>query len=368
MAVEADLEYMRRALRLAAKARGYTSPNPMVGAVLVRDGQIVGQGYHRAAGLDHAEIAAIKQAGDKARGATLYVTLEPCCHTGRTGPCTEAILRASIKKVYYSIDDPDHRVNCRGGRCLTEAGFEVQKGLLKEEARQLNESYFGFHHNRRPWVILKTAQTLDGRIATKTGDSKWISSPPSLKLAHRLRSEVDAVVVGAGTVRTDNPALTVRLVKGKNPYRIVLTGSARLPQRCRLLSNNDDCRTIVATTAAEAPSLAARHARSKLITWSIKSRRDGNLDLIDFLQKAKAFGIQSLLVEGGAHLATAFLKSGLVDKCIVVLAPMVLGEGISAVGDLAVNRLAGAIKFDRFRFSRCGPDMVFVGYPMPRSV
>jgi diaminohydroxyphosphoribosylaminopyrimidine deaminase/5-amino-6-(5-phosphoribosylamino)uracil reductase len=360
----ADAVYMQRALRLAEKGRGKTSPNPMVGAVIVKAGEIVGEGYHRQVGQDHAELAAIRKAGRKTRGATLYVNLEPCCHTGRTGPCTDAIIKAGIKKVVFSMIDPDPRVNGKGIRILKKAGLAVQRGLQRNEALLQNDSYFGYHRNKRSFVILKTAQTLDGRIATMTGDSKWISSPQSLKLAHRLRAEVDAVVVGSGTVRKDNPALTVRLVKGKNPYRIVLSSSLDFPPKCQILSNNSDCKTILASTAKAIERFSkTKRGRRGLIYWSLRTEGNGLLDLRDFITMAGEFGFHSLLIEGGGRLATSFLKAGLVDKYIVVTAPMVLGSGINAVGELHVRKLTDAIAFERYFFEKNGTDNLFIGYP-----
>ncbi len=336
----------------------------MVGAVIVKAGEIVGEGYHRQVGQDHAELAAIRKAGRKAKGATLYVNLEPCGHTGRTGPCTDAIIKAGIKKVVFSMIDPDPRVNGKGIRILKKAGLAVERGLQRDEALLLNDSYFGYHRNKRSFVILKTAQTLDGRIATMTGDSKWISSPQSLKLAHRLRAEVDAVVVGLGTVRKDNPALTVRLVKGKNPYRIVLSSSLDFPPKCQILSNNGDCKTILASTAKAIERFSkAKRGRRGLIYWSLRTDRNGLLDLRDFITKAGEFGFHSLLIEGGGRLATSFLKAGLVDKYIVVTAPMVLGSGINAVGELHARKLTDAIAFERYFFEKNGTDNLFIGYP-----
>ncbi len=360
---EADLQYMRQALKLAEKGRGRTSPNPMVGAILVKGGSVVGRGYHRAVGRDHAEIVALKDAGRRARGSTMYVTLEPCCHTGRTGPCSQAIIEAGITRLFYAAKDPDPRVNGKSARLLRKAGIEVTSGLLRREARRLNDRYFGYVENGRPFVILKYAQSLDGRIATRTGDSKWISGRESLKLAHRLRSEVDAVVVGSGTVRTDDPALTVRLVKGNNPYRIVVSASMNLPVHSRLLKDNKDCRTILATTAAAREKFARRKRLPHLIFWDVGVNRNGGIDIEDLMRKAMDFGFQSLLVEGGAELATSFVKSGLVDKYVVITAPVILGKGVNAIGELNVRTVADGIYFDDYMVEKSGGDCVFVGYP-----
>ncbi len=354
---------MRLAIELAEKGRGKTSPNPLVGAVIVRGSKIIGQGYHRALGREHAEVAAINKAGRKALGSTLFVNLEPCCHTGRTGPCTEAIIAAGISLVVMSTKDPNPVVNGKGIRILRKAGIEVQTGLLKQEARRLNDAYIGYYENGRPYVILKLAQSLDGRIATHNGDSKWISSAKSRKFSHGLRADVDAVVVGAGTVRRDNPALTVRNVKGSNPYRIILTESANIPPKSALLSGNGDMKTIIASSAKSLSKLPASKLRQNPIFWSLKRTSRGQLDLLDFIAKAADFGLRSILVEGGSTLATSFLKADLVDKFVAVTAPLVLGQGVSSLGNLSVNRVADAIRFDEAYDFPSGPDRIFIGYP-----
>lgn len=367
MADKVDRTYMERALLLAEKARGKTSPNPMVGAVLVKGGRVVGEGYHRAAGRDHAEIVALKKAKTKCRGATLYVSLEPCCHTGATQPCVEAIIQAGVQKVIYAVKDPDPRVSGRGARALKKAGVEVVGGLLKKQARLLNEQFFGYHENGRPYVTLKYAQSLDGRIATASGDSQWITGPQARKFAHRLRADVDAVMVGAATVRKDDSALTVRHVRGGNPYRVVVTSSLKLPRKCRLLSENEDGRTIIASSSTPGRRSILGGGDTNLIFWQVRPTRDGLLDVADLVHKADLFGLRSLLIEGGARLATSFLKAGLVDKFVIFTAPTVIGRGVEAIGDLNIKRLSDAIDLENGHFTTLGRDSVFIGYPK-RSV
>jgi diaminohydroxyphosphoribosylaminopyrimidine deaminase/5-amino-6-(5-phosphoribosylamino)uracil reductase len=363
MADVADTDFMKLAIDLAEKGRGKTSPNPVVGAVLVHRNRVVGKGYHRAAGRDHAEIAAIKMAGSKARGATLYVNLEPCCHQGRTGPCTEAIIKAGISRVVASTKDPNPVVDGKGFRLLRKAGVKVETGLLKKQARQLNDIYIGYHENKRPYVILKLAQSLDGRIATGSGDSRWISSPQSRRFVHKLRAEVDAVVVGAGTVRRDNPLLTVRHVRGENPYRIVLSESLKIPPRSNLLVHNGDFKTIIASSDS-ALSNARRVASSRNpITWTVDRAAKHQLDLEDFMMKVNQFGLRSILVEGGRELATAFLKAGLVDKIVMVTAPIIIGDGISGIGELNIRNISKAIKLESGFDIGSGVDTIHVGYP-----
>ena len=359
MAERADERYIRLTLELAEKGRGKTSPNPLVGAVIVKNGRIVGQGYHRKAGTPHAEINALSDAREKARGASLYVNLEPCCHYGRTRPCTGEIIKAGISEVIFSLRDPNPSVNGKGAAQLRRAGIRVRSGLLRKEAEQLNEVYLKYITTGRPFVILKTAQTLDGRIATGSGDSKWVTGEKARKLVHRLRAECDAVAVGAGTVRADNPSLTVRLVKGRNPYRLIVSSHLKFPRTVSLFNDNDDAKTIVATTASSAPRLEAKN----LIIWEVRNGK-GGLSLEDLLDKAGRFGISSLLVEGGAGLATSFIKSGLVDKHYIFLAPKLIGAGVEAVGDLNIKKMSDAVGYKSMVYiPGYEPDFLFVGYP-----
>ena len=354
---------MELALRLAEKARGKTLPNPMVGAVIVKNGKVVGRGYHQGPGSAHAEVAAIKNAGVKTKGAAIYVTLEPCCHTGRTGPCTEAIKAAGIKKVVYACKDVSPMVNGRGAGALRRAGLKVENGLMKNEAVRLNEVYFNVIQYNRPFVTLKIAQTIDGRIATLKGDSKWITGKDARVFAHKLRSENQAIMVGMGTVRADNPSLTTRHVKGCDPYRIVVSDSLKLPEGCKLILNNKDYKTIIATTKKRLSNYSKNKKTNGLIFWEIKKSSKSRLDLADILQKAYAFGIYSILVEGGSLLATSFLKAKLVDKLVVITAPLFLGSGLNSIGNLEIGTIKNAIKLKNYFRFQCGTDQVFVGYP-----
>jgi len=353
-----DEKYMALALELAAKAIGKTSPNPMVGAVVVKNGRIVGQGYHKKAGTLHAERIALNNAGKLAKNSILYVTLEPCCHFGRTDPCTKAIISAGVKRVVYSITDPNPKVNGKGARELKKAGIEVVKGVLAELARRQNEVYLKYITTNRPFVVLKMAPSLDGRIATLNGISQWITGPEARKYAHCLRAKYDAVAVGAGTVRADNPSLTVRLVKGKNPYRIIISRHPNFPASFNLFKNNKDCKTIVATTAKAANKLKMKN----LVVWKIKENKDG-LSMVDLVDKAGVFGISSLLIEGGSGIATSFLRERLVDKIHVMMAPMIIGTGIQAVNDLKIRNLEKALRFKDYQIDKIGRDILFTGYP-----
>ncbi len=353
--------YIKLALDLAEKGRGYTSPNPMVGAVIVKNGQIVGRGYHKRAGGPHAEVVALAEAREMAKGATLYLNLEPCCHFGRTSPCTDAIISSGISRVVFSLKDPNPLVSGKGALALKRAGIKVKMGILGEEAARLNEAYIKYIRTGLPFVILKTAQSLDGRIATATGDSRWISCPDSREFAHNLRADSDAIAVGAGTVKVDNPRLTVRLVKGENPYRIILSRHPDFSPKMNLFAHNKDAKTILATSTSSKKKIGS----GNLIVWHIRDHNDG-LSLTDFLRKAGEFGIQTLLVEGGGRLATSFLKHRLVDRLYLVIAPMIIGRGREAVGELNIRRLARAIKFESPGFIPCGEDILFTGYPKER--
>ncbi len=350
---------MRRVMALARKGLGQTSPNPMVGAVVVKAGRIVGEGYHRRAGEEHAEVAALQEAGEKARGGALFVNLEPCSHYGRTAPCAEAIVSAGIKKVYTSVVDPNPLVNGKGFNFLRRRKIEVQVGLLAEEARELNEVHFKVMQKKLPFVTLKFAQSLDGRIATKNYDSRWISGEEARRFAHFLRATHDAVLVGRKTVEADDPQLTVRMVKGKNPWRLILDTKGKLNSTARLVRENKDRRTVLLSGR---PDPSNCELRGEVAVWPV-GLKNGRIDLRAALEKALAQGVHSVLVEGGAGVLTNFLKEKLADKVYIATAPMIIGEGISAVGDLDVGKLSQAVRFDRGQYKKLGADILFSGYP-----
>lgn len=354
---------MTRALQLAAKGRGNTSPNPMVGAVIVKGGKIVGEGYHKKAGTAHAEIVALRKAGERARGATLYVNLEPCCHHGKTGPCTKAIIAAGIRRLVFSLNDPDNRVSGQGAAVLRKAGVQVSAGLLKAEAEQLNEFYLFAQRRMRPYVILKLAQSLDGRIAAKSGDSKWISGTESRKFVHQMRSEVDAVLVGAETVRQDNPHLTLRLVKGRDPLRLIAVGRRPISTTSSLMAQNKDHKTIVIVEASRSnDAVAKKMERPGAEVWRVAGS-DGRIRPKALLSKAHRKGIRSILIEGGSALATSFVRAKLVDKLILFTAPILIGEGRDSFGDLGLTKVSKAVQFERVARFELGRDQVFIGHP-----
>ncbi|MBN2397428.1 MAG: bifunctional diaminohydroxyphosphoribosylaminopyrimidine deaminase/5-amino-6-(5-phosphoribosylamino)uracil reductase RibD [Deltaproteobacteria bacterium] len=353
-----DEQYMKMALKLARRGEGWTSPNPMVGAVIVRDGRILGKGYHRRFGEAHAEINAIADAGRPITGATLYVTLEPCSHHGKTPPCVDRIIEAKVSRVVVGGIDPNPLVSGKGIEALRSHGIEVTVGVLERECEDLNEKFFTFMKTGIPFVTLKYAQTLDGRIATATGHSQWISSEPSRRFAHRLRAGHDAVLVGIGTVMADDPDLRVRLARGRNPLRIVLDPSLRVPPGARVFDNQDAARTLVVTgPLCEDERISALQKRG-IETLAVEKDRAGSLDLKTLLAELGRRQISSVLVEGGAGAITSFVQAGLFDRVIVITAPKVVGRGLEAIGDLGVSRMDNAVALRWERVFRRGDDVV----------
>jgi len=337
-----DEKYMQLALKLAARGRGYASPNPMVGAVIVKNSRIIGQGYHQCCGENHAEVNAIQSATENVEGATLYVTLEPCCHHGKTPPCTDLIIRHKIGRVVIGVADVNPLVACQGINCLQSAGIEIKTGVLEAQCLDINEVFFHFMKTGLPFVTVKYAQTLDGRIATATGNSQWISSPASLKLAHQLRAEHDAILVGSGTVRHDNPTLTVRHVKGRNPLRIIMDSTLDTPIGANVMHNTAETPTWIVTTKNDAdPRFAALQAAgAKLIT--VDPDEENHADLKKLLPILAKRNISSVLIEGGAQIITTALKNNLVNRLVAVIAPKIVGKGIEAIGDLDIRSLDDA--------------------------
>ena len=359
---EQDRRYLRLAVRLARKAAGRTSPNPMVGAVLVRGGKIVGAGYHHFAGGDHAEINALKQAGAKAKGATLYITLEPCCHQGRTPPCTRALIAAGVRRVVAGAQDPNPLVGGRGFQQLRRAGIPVRAGVCQQEAARLIEAFSKFVTKRLPFVTVKLAATLDGKLASASGDARWISSERSRARVQRWRNEMDAVLVGAGTVRADDPLLTCRIAGGRNPYRVVLDSRLRIPPAAQLLHLPDPDKTIIATTE-KAPVRKVR-ALEKLgvAVWRLPSGND-RVPWRPLLRKLAGMGVVTVLIEGGAAVAASALKDKMVDKLELFYAPKIVGgDGRAMIGALGIDKIARALTVRRFDIRRSGADLLLSGY------
>jgi diaminohydroxyphosphoribosylaminopyrimidine deaminase/5-amino-6-(5-phosphoribosylamino)uracil reductase len=360
-----DAAYMKLALRLAARGAGWVSPNPMVGAVVLKDGRVAGRGYHRRAGLPHAEVEALRAAGEAARGADLYVTLEPCNHQGRTPPCTQAILEAGVRRVIIATRDPNPRVTGGGVEFLTARDVDVSVGLLEAEARRLNEAWFHWVDTGRPWVIAKSACSLDGKIATASGESQWLTGEAARTLGHRLRHRVDAIVVGIGTVLADDPQLTTRLPRrpGRDPIRIVLDSRLRLPLTSRLLHLDSEAPTWVACTS-EAPAAARRALKGQGVEVLILPPDAGKVPLPALLDLLGSLQVQSLLVEGGAETLGAFFDQGLVNQFYFFYAPKILGgqKAPGMVGGQGITHLGEAHIARNLSVRRLGSDLLVSGY------
>ena len=356
-----DSYYMEIAIRLARRGIGKTSPNPMVGSVIVANGKIIGQGYHKRCGDHHAEINAINSAKKNIKGSTLYVTLEPCSHYGRTPPCVDALIQEKPGRVVVGSLDPNPEVNGKGIKILRSKGIKVDVGIRESECIQLNEHYFKFIKTGMPYITVKYAQTLDGRIATRSGDSQWISSEASRKYVHRLRGINMGIMVGAGTAVADNPQLTVRHVKGKNPFRIIVDSKLRIPIKSSVLTDANAHLTIIATTSSAPSGKMAAIKKQGVEVLVVKKERNGSVSLKDLLRKLGKREIVSVLVEGGSEIITSLLKAGLVDKMIIPIAPKIVGKGVEAIGDLNINKINKSIKFSSFKTMKKGDDIIFEG-------
>ncbi|NPV70491.1 MAG: bifunctional diaminohydroxyphosphoribosylaminopyrimidine deaminase/5-amino-6-(5-phosphoribosylamino)uracil reductase RibD [Firmicutes bacterium] len=358
-----DEYYMRQALDLAAKARGDTSPNPMVGALVVRDGVVVGSGYHERAGTPHAEIHALRAAGEMAKGATLYVTLEPCCHHGRTPPCVDSVIAAGIKRVVAAMVDPNPKVAGNGLDSLRRAGIEVTVGVLAGQAARLNEVFVKHITTGLPFVLLKMAMTMDGKIATRTGDSRWITGEEARRRVHQLRREYDAVLVGVGTVLEDDPRLTVRLVDGRDPARVVLDAHARTPPTARIVRNDSRAPAII-VAGERAPESRVRDLRAcGAEVWILPESR-GRIVWRRLLEELGRRELPSLLIEGGAEVAASALASRIVDKVAFFMAPKIAGGRTAPgpVGGPGILRMADALPVSGVDVQRVGDDILIEGY------
>ena len=357
---------MQLALEAAERARGRTSPNPIVGSVIVKHGILIASGYHKKAGDAHAEIMALKQAKERAQGADVYVTLEPCAHHGRTGPCAAALIEAGVKRVFVGIRDLNPLVQGRGIRALRQAGIEVFVGVLASECRRQNEAFFHYIQHKRPFVIVKSAQSLDGKIATYQGDARWITSEASRRYGHRLRNECDVIVVGVGTVLTDNPTLNCRLPRGRDPVRLVVDSEARTPVNANIvrIAKTSLAKTLIAVTnkAPQARCRALSKAGAELI---VCPSLEGRVDLPYLLDELGRREFLSLLVEGGPTLTGALFDAHLVNKVLSFVAPRILGnqQALSAVGGTGAGQLSESIFLHSFSIEPIGPDFLITGYP-----
>ena len=371
-----DAAYMAMALRLAARARGNTSPNPMVGAVVVSGRRIVGQGYHQRPGGPHAERIALESAGHLAKGATLYVTLEPCCHTRkRTPPCVPLLIQSGLHRVVIAMRDPNPQVHGRGIRRLRRAGVEARVGCLRDQAERLNEAYIHWIRTGRPFVVLKAGMTLDGKIATASGESHWITSEEARRDAHRLRRQSDAIMVGIETVLRDDPRLTARILRNRSeelarrqPLRIVVDSRLRIPPHAKVLSSKPRAKALVATTD-KAPQRRIDELRARGVTVLVLPTEEGKVSLKTCLNHLAKRGVTSLVLEGGGELNATALRTGLVNRVRLYVAPTLLGgrDAKAVIGGVSPKRLADAIGVHDFQSRRIGRDLLLEGQISPRT-
>ncbi len=363
-----DISFMQRALNLAELARGRTSPNPIVGAVIVRDGDVIGEGYHERAGADHAEVAAIKAAGGDVKDATVYVTLEPCCHTGRTGPCTSALIEAGVARVMVASLDPSAKVNGKGVKLLESAGIEVEilNGAVAARARAQNEAFRKHAVTGLPFVIFKSAMSLDGKIATSTGDSRWISGEESRALVHAMRAEVDAIAVGSGTAAIDDPMLTCRLPGDyKQPLRIVFDSGAGMDPASKLAKTAKDVKTLVFVVEGASPE-RTRSLRKAGIDVIETSASEGRVAVGEALTRMGSMDppVISLLLEGGPTLAASFVEAGVIDKVMFFVAPKIIGgqAARTPVEGQGFRLVGESIPLYRMGYGQIGEDILITAY------
>jgi len=361
-----DKTFMKKALDLAVKALGRTSPNPLVGCVIVKNAQIVGEGYHHKAGTPHAEVHALEAAGEQAREATAYVTLEPCSHFGRTPPCAEALVRAGIKRVVVAMEDPNPLVSGRGIARLREVGIQVDVGLMLHEASLINEVFIKVMTTGLPFVVYKTAMTLDGKIATETGDSRWVSSEVSRQYVHQLRDRYDVILAGSETILQDNPALNCRLPNGQDPVRLIVDGKLRVAENAQVLTSSAESTCVIATTqAASSEKLKRLNRLIGVEVWQYDTPR--HVPLEHLLRDLVRRGWTSVLLEGGGGLAGTLIQDQLVDKIEFFIAPkLVGGNGPSPLSGLHIERMQEAISLQDLHIDMYSSDLHIIGYLNPK--
>jgi diaminohydroxyphosphoribosylaminopyrimidine deaminase/5-amino-6-(5-phosphoribosylamino)uracil reductase len=357
-----DEKWMKRALRLAEAGRGRTSPNPLVGAVLVKRGKTVGEGYHARIGEAHAEIIALRQAGERARGAVLYINLEPCTHYGRTPPCVPQVIKAGVKRAVIGMEDPNPVVNGKGIEALRKFGLDVKVGVLEKECRRLNEAFCKYILKKEPFVVLKVAATLDGKIATRNGDSKWISGEASRRFVHKVRDQVDGVLVGIGTILRDDPLLTARSKEGREPYRIVLDSRLEIPEEAKVFEHSPS--EVILVTTGSAPQDKIERLQRRGVRVLIIDSRGGRVNLRSCLRKLGEIGVMNLLVEGGSRVNGSFLDEGLIDKLFLFLSPKLMGDpqALGVFGGVGISSLEEAVAIKEISIKRIGDDIFVEGY------
>ena len=360
-----EAEYMRKAITLAKRGLGTTSPNPMVGAVVVKGGKIVGEGYHHKAGEAHAEIIALEKAGQRARGGMLVINLEPCCHTGKTPPCVNAIIKAGLKKVVVAMQDPNPLVNGKGLAMLRKAGIDVKMGLLEQEARVLNEAFITFVEKKRPFFVMKGAVSLDGKIATRIGESKWISNEESREYANELRAAMDGIMVGINTIILDNPFLIPRVNKAERyPVRIVLDSKLRIPPSCELVKTGSTFRTLVFTLPDSRQDKESRLKSMGVEVVRVASGENGRVALSAVCKELWQRDVASVLVEGGGELNSTFINEGLADKIVIFYAPKLIGgkNAPSLIGGKGIDFMKDACRIDISSVRKFKEDICVEGY------
>jgi diaminohydroxyphosphoribosylaminopyrimidine deaminase/5-amino-6-(5-phosphoribosylamino)uracil reductase len=358
-----DEKYMEIALELAKKGAGRVSPNPMVGAIIVKDNRIIAKGYHKEYGRAHAEVDAFKNACEDVEGSTMYVTLEPCSHYGKTPPCADKIIEKKIGRVVIGSLDPNSLVCGSGVKKLIDAGIEVKVGVLDTECKKLNEVFMKYILEKKPFVLMKSAMSLDGKIATYSGESKWISGEESRKNVHILRNEISSIMVGVETVIKDNPELTCRLKNGRNPIRIVVDSSLRIPLESKLVETAREIKTIIATTDRADYEKSIR-LKEKGVIVLITESINKQVDLLDIMKKLGEMKIDSILLEGGGTLNFSALSQGIVDKVQVYIAPMIIGgeKSKTIVSGTGIEFLKDAFKLRDLNLSLLGQDILIEGY------
>jgi len=350
-----DSDYIKQCFELSNKGAGLVSPNPLVGALLVKNGKVIGKGFHKEYGGVHAEVNAIKNAKEEVAGSTLYCNLEPCCHTKKqTPPCVPLIIQKKIKRVVISNLDPNKEVNGKGVKKLREAGIEVITGILEEEGNELNKFYFKSVKEKLPFVTLKIAQSIDGKISITKNKQTWLTGKESINFVHNLRSDYDAVLIGAGTIRADNPMLNVREVKGKNPIRIIIDGKLSIPIKSNILNANDSEKTWIFTSSLIDEKKLKKFSNKGVKFFRINSSRQSQLPIKKILKVLAENKITSLLVEGGANIFTQFLKLELYDEVIFLQAPIILGKGINS------SNLSHLKKLQLLKVDRLGKDIKLI--------
>jgi diaminohydroxyphosphoribosylaminopyrimidine deaminase/5-amino-6-(5-phosphoribosylamino)uracil reductase len=357
-----DEQWMKRVLRLAEKGKGRTSPNPMVGAILVKGDKLVGEGYHAKAGEAHAEVVALQRAREEARGAILYLNLEPCTHYGKTPPCAPQVIEAGVKRVIIGMEDPNPLVKGKGVEILKRAGVDVEVGILEKECRRLNEAFCKYILEKEPFVILKAATTLDGKIATRNGDSKWISGEASRRFVHKLRNQVDGVLVGIGTVLKDDPLLTARIRGGRDPYRIILDSRLKISEEARVIGTSPSRAIIVTTELAPRDKIERLEKRGvQILIFGSKEER---INLRSCLSKLGEMGMMNLMVEGGSQVNGSFLDEGLIDKLLLFLSPKLIGDhqALGIFGGRGISNLQEAIALKEIKTRKMGEDILLEGY------